>query len=158
MKTLIAYTSKYGCTKKCATMLSEKLNGEVTLHDLKRGKDISIASFDKVVVGGSFYMGSIQKEVKEFCAEHLKELESKPIALFICCMKEGEEAQAELDGAFPSELSAKAIAKEYLGGEFIFKKMNFLDRLIVKKVVKIEKDVSTLSIEKVDKLAEVLNQ
>ena len=38
MKTLILFASKYGGSEKCANLLSEKLNGDVTVVNLKENK------------------------------------------------------------------------------------------------------------------------
>ena len=60
-------------------------------------------------------------------------------------MREGNEAAEEINTSFPQELLTNAIAKESFGGAFNFKKMNFLERMIVKKVAKIDKDTSNIS-------------
>lgn len=157
MKTLIVYGTKYGCTEKCARILSEKLTGEVDMYNLKGLKDVDISQYDKVIIGGSIHIGKIRKEVEEFCSEKLDELRSKKVGLFICCMRDGETAKEELNNAFPKELLASAIAKEYFGGEFIFSKMKFLDRLIVKKVSKIDKDTSNINMENINRFAQMIN-
>lgn len=51
-------------------------------------------------------------------------------------MEEGEVAQKQLQNAFPDELLNIAKATACFGGEFNFEKMNFFERLIVKKVAK----------------------
>jgi len=72
-------------------------------------------------------------------------------------MLEGEEALNQLESAFPKELSSHALTKECFGGEFDFKKMNFMERLIVKKVVKVDKDTSNIHEDKIEKLAMSIN-
>jgi hypothetical protein len=42
MNTLIVYATKYGCTEKCAVILSEKLTGKVDLCNLKGVKDVDL--------------------------------------------------------------------------------------------------------------------
>ena len=157
MKTLIAYGTKYGCTEKCAKMLAEKLEGEVYLYNIKTGKNVDLAQYDKVVIGGSVYIGRIQKEVTEFCTSNLNMLKSKKLGLFICCMRDGDIAEQELKDAFPQELRSNAVAKGYFGGEFIFNKMGFMDRLIVKKVSKVDKDTSNILTENIEAFAKTIN-
>jgi len=157
MKTIIIYGTKHGCTEKCAKILSEKLTGKIDLYNLKEKKDIDISQYDKVIIGGSMYIGKIRKEVSEFCLKNLSILKDKKLGLFICCMGEGDSVEKQLNEAFPQELIENAVAKESFGGEFIFKKMNFLERLIVKKVSKIEKDVSNISDEKISYFAQLIN-
>jgi menaquinone-dependent protoporphyrinogen oxidase len=157
MKTLIAYATKYGCTEKCAKALSEKLTGEVRLCNLKTERDIEISEYDKVIVGGSIRIGKIQKEVKEFCSKNLNELLNKKVGLFICCMADNEAAEKQLKDSFPKGLLDNAIVKENFGGEFILQKMNFFDRLIVKKAAKIDKDTSNIYNENIDRFANAMN-
>lgn len=96
MNTLIAYATKYGCVEKCALILSEKLTGEVDLYNLKEIKNIDISRYDKVIIGGSIYIGKIQKVVREFSSTKLNQLKEKEVGLFICGMGEGETAKKEL--------------------------------------------------------------
>lgn len=156
MKTLVVYATKYGCTEKCATALSEKLEGKVDLCKLK-GVVPDLSQYDKVIIGGSVYIGGIRKEIKEFCAKNLNALKGKKLGLFICGMQSKEVIETELNSSFPQELSEKAVAKEYFGGEFIFKQMNFLDKLIVKKVSKIDKDTSNIKNENINRFALFMN-
>jgi menaquinone-dependent protoporphyrinogen oxidase len=157
LRTLILYATKYGCVENCAKTLLEKLHGETDLRSLKSKEIPDLAPYDHVVLGGSIYMGKIQKEVTEFCTRHLPQLKEKKVGLFICCMREGYEAEQELQDSFPRDLYNMALAKDYFGGEFIFKKMKPLDRLIVKKVVKVDQDTSTIRQEAIDGFAELMN-
>ena len=157
MKTLIIYASKHGCTEKCSNLLKGKLNGEVKIVDIKKDNVPEIALFDKIIIGGSIYMGRIQKELNEFCLKNISTLKNKKLGFFICCMKENDIAETQISNSFPEELLINAITRGYFGGEFIFKKMNFLERLIVKKVSKINKDTSTLSKENIIKFAQSIN-
>ncbi|NLY38245.1 MAG: hypothetical protein GX044_02975 [Firmicutes bacterium] len=65
METLIAYSTRYGCVEKCAKMLAEKLDGKVTLVNLLKMR-VDPAPYERVIVGGSIYIGKIQKEVRDF--------------------------------------------------------------------------------------------
>jgi menaquinone-dependent protoporphyrinogen oxidase len=158
MKTLIAYTSKYGCTEKCAKILSEKLPGETDLINLEGERPVDLSAYDRIIIGGSIYMGRVQKPVTDFCNKNLDQLKGKKLGLFICCMSEGKDAEAQLNNAFPKELLDIAIAKDYFGGEFIFKKMNPLHRLIVKKIAKTDKDISKISHERIANFGQLWGQ
>lgn len=157
MSTLIAYATKYGCTEKCASMLAKKLTGKVDLLNLKEGKSLDLSHYDKVIIGGSVYIGKIQKEAAEFCTKNLDELKNKKIGLFICGMQEKDAIDTELNASFPEELLSIASAKGYFGGEFIFKKLNFFERLVVKKISKIDKDISNILTENIDNFAKLMN-
>ena len=82
MKTIIMYSSKYGCTEDCVKALKSKLNGECRLVNLKNVGAIDFQQYDWVIIGGSIYVGKIQKEVRLFCERNLKELLTKNITLF----------------------------------------------------------------------------
>ncbi len=157
MNILIVYASKYGCTEKCVELLSKELNGEVDIVDLKRIRDINISKYEKIIIGGSIYIGKIQKEVTDFCSKNLDRLKDKRIGLFICGMQEGDSANTELNQNFNPALIKIADAKECFGGEFIFDKMNFIDKFIVKKVSKVTSNKSNILEENIHKFAQAMN-
>lgn len=157
MKTLIVYRTKYGSTEKCAAMLSEQLNGEVELLDLKGTKAVDFTQYDHIIIGGSIYMGRIQKEVKVFCLKNADLLKKKKVGVFICCMQDGDAAEKQLQNSFPNELIANSIACEYFGGEFIFQKMGAIDRFIAQKVSKTSQDTSNISQDKILRFAKAMN-
>ena len=157
MKTLIIYGTKHGTAEKCSKLLKDKLQGEVVLVNIKKDKVPDLTLFNNIIVGGSIYMGQIQKGVKKICLENFSVLKDKKVGLFICGMND-KEISTVFDNAFPKELLTSALAKEYFGGEFIFKNMNFIERFIVKKVGKTDKDTSTLSVENINKFAQLMNR
>jgi menaquinone-dependent protoporphyrinogen oxidase len=156
MNTLIVYSSKYGCTEKCAKMLSDELKDKVDLINLKNVKDINPSTYDKVIIGGSIYIGKIQKEVKEFCSQHLDVLQNKHIGLFICGMQEGDVSET-INVNFPQELLKIAEAKENFGGEFDFHKMNFMEKMIIKKISKESANKSNILEDSIQRFAQIMN-
>lgn len=166
MKTLIVYGSKHGCTEKCSNDLKGKLSGEVVVVDIKKDKIPDMNSFDNIVIGGSIYAGRIRKEITEFCSKNVAMLKNKKIGLFVCCMSEGDKAIEELNSCFPKELVSIAIAKEHFGGGFIFSKMNFFEKYIIKVVSKkenkgskvdISKDILNINEENINRFAQLMN-
>ena len=157
MKTLIIYASKYGCTEKCSNLLKDKLIGEVKIVNMKKENVPDINLFDNIIIGGSIYMGKIQKRVNEFCIKNNSTLTNKKLGFFICCMSEKDIAEKQIKASFPEELLSKAIAIEHFGGEFIFEKMNFLERFIIKKISKTSNDKSTILEENINKFAQLIN-
>jgi menaquinone-dependent protoporphyrinogen oxidase len=157
MNTLIVYASKHGCAEKCAKLVSKELNGKVDLINLKNAGDIDISTYEKVIIGGSIYIGKIQKEVTEFCSKNLDRLKEKGIGLFICGMQEADIINTELNQSFNSDLIKIAKAKEYLGGEFILDKMNFIEKVIVKKVSKVTSNKSNILQDNIHKFAQEMN-
>ena len=158
MKTLIIYGSKHGCSEKCAIKLSEKLNFKTDVFNVKHKKNIDFKNYDKVIIGGSIYIGNIQKEVKKICLDNIEILKEKKIGLYICSMSDGEKAEELMKTSFPEELISRAIAKECFGGELILNKMNFFERFIIKKVTKLEEDTSNIRDNNIARLAETLNR
>jgi len=157
MATLIIYSTKHGCTEKCALSLAGKLLDEVKLHNLKDTPQPDLTPYDTVVIGGSIYVGKIQKELQHYCRENLPELLKKRLGLFICCMYEGEVAQKQLLEAFPPEMVEQAVVMAAFGGEFVLEKMGLLEKMIVKKVAKVEHSVSKLSGERIEHFAAAMN-
>ncbi len=157
MNTLIAYATKYGCTEKCAKLLAEKLTGNVKLCNLKNNSKPDINKYDKIIIGGSVYMGKIRKEVNKFCNNNFKKINQKKIGLFICGMEEQDKTIEHFDDFFPKELISKAITKNSFGGEFIFKNMNMMERFIIKKVSKEENDISKILSDNIEKFANEMN-
>ncbi len=157
MKTLIAYATKHGSAENSAKKLAKKLNGEVDLVNLKKNKKIDIDQYDRVIIGSSVYVGKIRKEARLFSEERLTELQNKEIGLFICCMSEDEKAEQQLKDNFPEELVNKAVVTGVFGGEFDFDKMNFLEKIAIKKITGVEESQSNLMNENIIKFAEKLN-
>ncbi|HHZ01235.1 MAG TPA: flavodoxin [Tissierellia bacterium] len=153
MNTLIVYASKYGCAEKCAMELSKEFDGNVETVNLKENQRIDLDKFDKVIIGGSVYIGKIQKEVTDFINKNLKELLERKIGLFICGMQEGNELEKEIADNFPADLLNRAKSVKHFGGAFDFKKMNFMEKAIVKKIVKVSSDKSDIKHENIKQLA-----
>lgn len=171
MKILILFASKYGASEKCANLLSEKLNGDVTIINLKENKNINLSDYDKIIVGASVYAGNVQAEVKNFCATNSNLLLSKPFGLFLSCMSDGkEEIKSYLQKSFSDDLINHASVTDSLGYGFNFSKMNFFERQLIKMIVnsknkKGESDIkvdgktnfSAISNEKILEFANKLN-
>ncbi|SHH76411.1 flavodoxin domain-containing protein [Clostridium grantii] len=136
MRILIAYGSKHGATEKAAKELGDKLkNNDVHIINLKKEKT-EIDHYDTIIIGGSLYAGILQKEVKAFCVNNESQLAKKKLGFFLCCGNESK-FEEQLDMVFPKNLLDVATAKGYFGYEYDFKKMNFLEKIVVKKVVKV---------------------
>lgn len=169
MNTLVVYASKHGTAEKCATELSQKLEGRVELCNIKKGKLPELSQYERVIIGGSIYVGRIQKEISEFCANNLSLLKQKKIGLFLCCMNQ-KEYDVQLKNAFPGELIERAASIGNFGAEFIIKDMNFLEKAAIKMVSKelakedpsigqidMKKDVSFLNRDNINEFIEYMN-
>lgn len=135
MKTLIAYASKYGGTKKCAEMIAAHLPGESDIRDLGASTEIDLAPYDCVVVGGSVYMGKIRKAARRFCIKNESALLEKRLGLFLSCIQDVDKnVRQQFEVAFPPALREHASAMEQLGGEVNFAKLGRLDGMIMNMI------------------------
>ncbi|MEG0672276.1 flavodoxin domain-containing protein [Clostridium sp.] len=145
MKSLVLYGSKYGTTEECAKKLKDHLHGEVDLINVEENKDIKLANYNKVIIGGSIYAGMINKGIKKFIEDNKSELIGKDLGLFMCCMSDGEKVKEQFEQNIPKEILDAAKVKENLGGAFKFSKMNFFEKKIIKMISK--KDPSLGSVD-----------
>lgn len=154
MRTAIIYTTKHGCTDKCAHTLANELDNQVALINLETSTDVNLKSFNTIILGGSIHAGSINKKLKKFIDKNLDDLGSKKIGLFICCMEEGEKAHEQFQNAYPELLRNNAQAYGLFGGEFNFDNMNFFEKAIVKKVANVEQSISKINYSNIKDFAQ----
>ncbi|KKM10575.1 flavodoxin [Clostridiales bacterium PH28_bin88] len=157
MKTAIVFSSTHGTTEKASQLLGEHIKGDVEIIDLRKCPNPSLEEYNSVILGSSIHAGSGQSRVNQFIKKHQSVLITKQIGLFLCCMYEGDQAVKQFETAYPEELREISVANGLFGGEFIFSKMNFLERQIVKKVSGITNDVSKLDVNEIKKFADKFN-
>lgn len=158
MKNLIIFATQHGCTEKCALALKEKLNGETALCRIGKTAVPDLEQFDQIVIGGSIHVGKIQTKLQKFMADKGLVLTHKRFGLFLCCGYDGQTAIDQFNNAFPESLRSMALAKGIFGGEFDFKKMNMLERLVTRKVAKINESQSNIDFTAIDAFAQAMNQ
>lgn len=154
MQTCIIYATKHGATKQAVLQLEEKLSGDIQLIDLKKDAVDQLEDTDNVIIGGSIYMGNIQKDVKQFIENNATLLLTKKIGLFICAGQEDPKVvHDQLHNAFPESLLDHATCKTSFGYIYDFSKLNMVERMIVKKVIGIKKSTSQLANDKIAEFA-----
>ncbi|OEF95701.1 flavodoxin domain-containing protein [Desulfuribacillus alkaliarsenatis] len=153
MKTAIIYATSRGTTEKAAQQLAECLPGKTDIINLKSSIEINLDDYEAIIVGSSIHMGTMQAKVKKFITTHHDQLLTKRLGLFLCCMREGSEAQLQFDTNYPESLRKHAVANGLFGGEFDFAKMNFIQKFIVKKVGGHTTNVSTFNQGEIKKFA-----
>lgn len=153
MEALILYATRYGCTQKCANQLAQKLGEGAEVINLAAKKVIDLSPYPLVILGGSITAGKINKEITGFVNKNLDQLLAKKIGLFLCCLEQGEKAEKQMEEGFGAPLTQHAEAKGFLGGEIDLNKLNFVFRGIIKKMLKTDQNVSSLSPEKLDNFA-----
>jgi menaquinone-dependent protoporphyrinogen oxidase len=143
--------SRHGTTAKVAAELKERLGpGNTTLADFQKDPVPSLDEFDTIIIGGSVHAGTIQQELMTFCIKNKWKLLKKRLGLFMCFMNKDIQ-ELEFEDSFPVDLRKHAIAKGLVGGEFLFEKMNELERDAVKKVKGIDESVYKLDMEAIHK-------
>lgn len=152
MKTAIVYSTKHGTTQKVATMIRDLAPADTELFNLNEVKDVDLAEFDCIILGGSIHAGTIQKSINKFCAKHMQELTTKPLGLFLSCLDE-EKAAAQFNTAYPEVLRQHARSSKLTGGEALYERMNFVERLLMKKISGKKESFSRIDRSKVEELA-----
>jgi len=146
MKANIIYISNHGTTEKLANIIASKLNKEnfeTNIINLRNNPKPDIDGADVIILGSSIHAGKVQKKMKIFCISYLNKLKNKPLALYACLMDDEKKWQ-EFEIAYPEELRVHSFANAVAGGEFLFEKMNFIERAIIKKIAKTNKSISKL--------------
>lgn len=147
MKTAIIYASKYGTTEKVAVTIAEKLRekNEVELFSLKQKANPDLSSYGIVILGTPIYAGKASKKMMTFFQKNEQALLRKKTGLFVCGMEPSRaKRQKELEDAYPDGLVKNAFASGFLGGAFIFERMNFIERIIINKIAKTNTSVSRI--------------
>jgi menaquinone-dependent protoporphyrinogen oxidase len=146
MDTAIIYASKHGTTAKVADKIARQIEeGNVKIFDLGTDKITDLHSFDTVILGTAIYAGTPMKAMRRFCENHRNLLLEKNLGLFVCGMEPDEsKQQQETENAYARELRDKAFAVQFLGGEFLFETMNFLEKMIIKKIAKTGINISAI--------------
>ena len=147
MKTLILYATKYGAAKEIAERIGGKIDGAV-ICELNQKNIPPLADFDNVIIGSSVYAVAIRKEAKLFAANHADELSKKTLGLFLSNFADDE---GYFDKNFPEKVVGAAKVKACLGGIFDPSKANFIERFIIKIVMKETRYVARLDDAKIDK-------
>ena len=155
MNTVIFFMSKHGTTEKVAEILRQYLNSSnVEIVNLKLTNKVSPKPYDTVIIGGSIHAGSIQKGITKFIKRNYNTLQQKKLGLFLCCMEDDETCIKEFNKAYPQDLRNYAQATGVLGGEFLFDKMNFIERAITRKITGHNKNVSNINRDAIRQFAE----
>jgi menaquinone-dependent protoporphyrinogen oxidase len=140
-KVLVAYVSKAGSTSEVAVAIGEVLskNGaDVTVEQIKNVQNIS--AYHAVVVGSLIRMGSWVPAAKKFVETNKEALSKVPTAFFTTCgtlKDDNADTRKEVAGYVAPILQIfKPVDSALFAGKIDFSTMNFLDRLIMEKMIK----------------------
>lgn len=153
MRTIIIYATKHGSAENAASMLKAWLEGEIQILNIMLEDVPNLAPYENVVLGGSIYMGKIQKKLAKYMAANLPILMKKRIGLFICAGEKEEIRRRELETAFPIELYTHAVCKEIFGYEIHYEKLNFIEKKLASAILGHNQSYCNLSEEKIKSFA-----
>ena len=156
MKILIAYSTKYGTTKKCVDYLKDKLTGDVDVIFIDKDKKTDLTKYDCFIVGGSIYMGLLRSATRKFCEKYLEQLKTKKLGLFVCHMDKDTPADELIEKHYP-QLVEHAVAKSGFGGATKISEMNRFHKFIFLKVAKTTEDEDFINYSEIDKFADIIN-
>jgi menaquinone-dependent protoporphyrinogen oxidase len=148
MSKLILYASKKGSTKKCAEFLHQHLEEfELSTFQAFQGK---IANYDRLVLCAPVYFGQVHKHLKEFLKSNKDLISSIQTTVVLNAMNENEY-DAMIERNFEEDLR-EHVDFVYGGGAYYFKKMNFLERFMVRKISGIKTDYESIRYEQLKKV------
>lgn len=145
-KIALIYATRYGSTKDTAQWISQGLDRDIDLWDIK---DISnndiVKEYDMLIIGSGVWIDGVDKKLLKFLASQNKEIKDKVIASFIVCGttkkdKSGKERIEQYFRKFHEPLDKRPVLNEYFGGRLIIDRLNEKDRILLenfyKKVLK----------------------
>ena|SRR6056297_2368262 len=133
MKTLILYASKHGTTETIASRMQDFIGNQCDTINLGSSELPDLSLYDQVIVGGSVHAGKIRQSVRKFCHKNTLELKEKRLGLFMVGMFRDQFTQ-QFEQAFPPLLRQHAHHTACFEGEYKFDRMNYLEKLLVKKI------------------------
>lgn len=127
MKTIIAYRSKTGYTKKYAGWLAEELH-----CDCKESPSVSeLLSYDTIIYGGGLYMGKISGI--GLITKNFDRLKEKKLIIFAVGMGPGREEELKTlwKNNLPTAELSDSISTFYLRGGFDYRKLSLKNKFLM---------------------------
>ena len=158
MNTLVLFSSKYGTTEKCVRQLATEIKGVVDIVNIKTDSIKPLDSYDNILIGGSIYVGTLNKDIKKQIEENAELLKSKNIGLFLCCQDKQKALAEFMTLNFPAWIIEKSFVRAHLGHEIKLEAMNFFERNLLKHVMKVKESYSQIDNEAISSLAKEINR
>ncbi len=140
MKTLVAYSSCYGYTKKYAEWIREELHGD--LMDIKQVSAKTLEKYDRIIIGGGMYAGKVSSA--SFVKKEKSILLQKELVLFVVGLLDAELAvnqpsirQSDLAN-FGQDILDHGSVYHFQGG-MDYKKLSFMHRTMMGMMSRITK-------------------
>jgi len=149
MKKWYIYYSKQGSTEKCGQYIKNK-NQEMIMWNLKDGNPKDVAEDDQVILASGIYIGKINKKVIEFIKE-LKENNNNKNSILLICGAQEDEKEATIEKNLEGNIGIFSRVV-FAGHTYNMKKMNFMEKAIIKKVSGVKSDEDKIKYELLDSL------
>lgn len=156
MKNCIIFSTKHGSAQRAANLLREKLTADADVINLNDTKKPDISGYDSIILGGSIYIGKIQKKMTKFIKKNLAQLLTKNIGLYIVCA-EKDNPEPVLKKSYPQELYDYALSKKYFGYEMILEDFNAIEKAVAKSLG-VTDSVSELNHDAINEMAQQFNE
>jgi menaquinone-dependent protoporphyrinogen oxidase len=144
----IVYGSKFGQTGKVATRIADELALRHIVVDLVRGnalpRGFRVDRYDGVVIGASMIISGYQAYIRTFVRTHGPVLNRMPSAFVAVSGSAGSHNASERDEAvriartFCAECGWRPTVIESVAGAIAFTKYNFLVRMAMKRIARLE--------------------
>jgi len=157
MKVLILFTTKYGSVEKCALQLQKLLQTDTDVVNLRTESVPELDNYDLLILGGSIYVGKLQKEMTEFISNKIEKLMTKRIGLFVNCSDTSDRRFQQFRKAFTERLYDHAILKSIFGDEVNYEKYTWLEKIAMFLIKGVTKSYSNLDQEEISRFAENIN-
>jgi menaquinone-dependent protoporphyrinogen oxidase len=136
---LIAYVSPKGSTAEIAEAIGRELQAAGCRIDVIELKSVrSLAGYRAVVIGGPFYMGKIEGDVKKFVGTYRETLMAMPVAAFAVGVAPVNATPAEIEKAreiFRKTLEPVVpVAEALFSGKIDPEKLSFIQKRMVSMV------------------------
>jgi len=128
MKTIVIYKSKTGFTKKYADWISEELSADI--YEISNVTIDKLTDYETIICGGGLYAGGINGV--KLITKNIDKLKDKNIIVFATgASPEREEVISEVRNRNFTPKQQESIKFFYLRGGFDYKKLKFIDKMLM---------------------------
>ncbi len=132
-KIAVIYKTKYGCTKKYAGWITLKLDAD--LYEVTDIRPKHLLEYDTIIFGGGIYRGKINGI--KFIIDNYEKIKDKELYIFTVGMEDiNEERRINLIKNNFYELEKNNFKIYNLQGEFEYKSLNLVDKIMMKTLKK----------------------
>ncbi|MEG0005897.1 MAG: flavodoxin domain-containing protein [Clostridium sp.] len=149
-KVVVLYSSKYGGSKKYAELISKKLNSYI--FDINNFDKSVLMKAETIIFGAGVYAGSVNN-IKMF-GELAYLIQGKRFIVFTCGLTDRDDNSGItlIDNNLNKALKELEFKYYYYMGKIDYAKLNFIDKIIMKVLVKSLSKKSENDLTKHDKL------